>query len=556
MKISQKLVFLLAIMLLGVTLLSACSSNNGGKKNGDKPSSSPSETTGNKETKEDAVPREGLPLSKELQEVNIVTVVLDGKPASSEILYWKDIEAETNVRVKFQDVAQSQWNEKKGLLFASDELPDAFIGHAILSEIDLLNYGAQGQLIPLEKLIEEYAPNLNKVFVEYPELKQQLTAPDGHIYSIPTFDDGVVPEVGYPLFVNKQWLEDVGLEVPVTTDEFEQMLLAFKEQKKTVEGSAVIPLTTGPGNNFFSQLFGAFGVIDYYPTGSNQFGAHIYNKDNEVFYTAATEEYKNAIKYFHRLYSQGLIDNESFTQDGSVMGSKIKTVPRIVGAFQGWRSTAWANTEEEVGDYIAIGPLKGPDGHQMWMKNLTGLTTHGSFAITKKAEKPELLMRWVDNLLSDDNSLRMAFSYRFGDTIEKTTDNKIKILRNLDWNNPSESLTAPSSSSGFSFMTRSNANRFLDIPSHMVEKKGYDKLYEGYTVNRFPKFFVSQEESQKLATVGTDLNTYANSMYAKWIVKGGIDEEWDGYLKQLNAMGMDEYVGIYQTAFDRYNNVK
>lgn len=526
-------------------VLSACS-GNGGNNSGDAAGKSPAASA----SADSAVPETGLPLSKELQTIKLVTVIDDGKPPNKDIRFWQNLEKETNVHVEFQDINVSQWKEKKSLMFASNDLPTAILGHASLTDIELLNYGSQGQLIPLEGLIEKYAPNLNKAFKEYPELKKELTAPDGHIYAIPSFDDGLVPEAAFPLFINKKWLDQLGLKVPTTTDEFEQVLLAFKQKDPNGNGKAdEIPLTTGSTWGYFSQMFGSFGLVDDYNT-------HIALVNGKAVHTASQPQFKEAIQYFRKLQSQGLIDNEAFTQDSKVLTSKQKTVPRIAGAFQGWRSSAWANNPEETNDYVVVPPLKGPKGDQAWPRNTTGLTARGSFSITKNAKNPELLMRWADNLLADDNGLMLTFSYRMGDTIEKTADNKIKILRALDWNNPDESLNSPTTSSKMNFMTKSNSKRLLDVPAHMIEKQGFDKVYTQYLEPRFPNVFFSKEESQKLATIGNDLNTYINSMYAKWIMSGGIENEWDSYLKKLNDMGLKDYVGIYQTALERYNQAK
>lgn len=53
---------------------------------------------------------------------------------------------------------------------------------------DEVNYGGQGVLIPLEGLIEEYAPNLKKILDDNPDIRKSITTPDGHIYSLPNID--------------------------------------------------------------------------------------------------------------------------------------------------------------------------------------------------------------------------------------------------------------------------------------------------------------------------------------------------------------------------------
>lgn len=63
-----------------------------------------------------------------------------------------------------------------------------------------------------------------------------MTAPDGHIYTIPYVCTDTT--VGYSPYINTKWLENVGMSTPTTTDEFEAVLKAFKEQDANGNGDA------------------------------------------------------------------------------------------------------------------------------------------------------------------------------------------------------------------------------------------------------------------------------------------------------------------------------
>lgn len=39
---------------------------------------------------------------------------------------------------------------------------------------------------------------------------------------------------------------------------------------------------------------------------------------------------------------------------------------------------------------------------------------------------------------------------------------------------------------------------------------------------------------------------------ARWVYEGGIEEEWDDYVAQLNQMGLERLMEIRQAALDRY----
>ena len=109
-----------------------------------------------------------------------------------------------------------------------------------MSDYDLLRYAKQGIIIPLENLIDKYMPNLQAVFEKYPEYRTMCTAPDGHIYSFPWIEQlgagkEAIQAIGDIPYINKKWLDYLGLEIPTTTDELEQVLIQFRDHAEELE---------------------------------------------------------------------------------------------------------------------------------------------------------------------------------------------------------------------------------------------------------------------------------------------------------------------------------
>lgn len=476
----------------------------------------------------------------------------DGEYSPAEIQLYQELEQETGVKINWTTYADSAWAEKKSLLFASNQLPEAFFGQEILSNDDLLKYGPEGMLIPLESYItEENTPNLYKIFQDYPEYKRSITAPDGHIYSLMSFDDGYVTTTNLPLFINKDWLENVNMAVPATTDEFYEVLKAFKEQDANGNGDPddEIPYSFNKDTNYASDLFGSFGMIDDTRIDSGK--THIAVKDGKVIYTAVGEEYKNAIKYFHKLYSEGLIDQEAFTQDNSVFKAKCKNENRTVGVLQGWRSTAWSTSNEDD-SYIPVPPLTGPDGDRYWPELQNGVNGLGSFAITNVARDPEYIMRWVDHCYDPLFSVQASLALKVGLHLKEDGNGKYDYAEAPTTENRAK--VVPGGYDRIYSVTKEAAALLKGAPSHMIEKQTLDTYYSDYYYPEYyPKFMLSTEESDRLSTLATEINSFANEKYAAWMTGGGIDDEWDSYLKQMNTMGLPELVEIYQGALDRYH---
>ena len=514
--------------LASVLLLTACGGESGGKIDGNM-----NET--------------GLPLVKEKETINIAIVQDPVQPAEN-IDHWKEIEEQTNVHVEWTQVSPSVWNEKKGLLIASNKLPDAFLGMNALSDLELINYGSQGIIIPIEELAKKWAPNFSAALEEYPELRKQITTTDGHIYAIPGFDDGATVSTEQPQYINKVWLDKLNLEVPTTTEELRTVLKAFKENDPNGNGQAdEIPMTWQK-DRYPTDWFGAFGVLcpNMNATTSSN---NVMVKDGQAVYSPILPEYKEALKYFRSLYSEGLIDIEAFTQDASTFNAKRNSDPAILGFWQSWKSNG-------LTDYVPIPPLAGPDGTRMWPEYPSGLNHRGNFAITSSAENPELLMRWADNCLEFDNALQMAFSAKIGPNWQKNEDGSIKVIMEPA-NNP-KGATYAVGTGKFYFVTKENGDRFEEVPAHIAEKNEADKLYQDYYPSDdvvYPNVFFDSSETERLTNINNDIMPYVRSQFAKWITEGGIDEGWDAYVAKLKDMGLDEYISIHQKALERYNSM-
>lgn len=144
-------------------------------------------------------------------------------------LIWKTYSQMSNVQVKFNLVPFETLTEKRNLALAGGDYPDVFYS-ARVGSAELARYGQQGVFIPLNDLIDKYAPNFKKLMEKYPDIRKGLTMPDGNIYSLPSFYDPDLLSmlIGTPLWINQDWLKKLGMEEPQTTEEFYKYLQAVK----------------------------------------------------------------------------------------------------------------------------------------------------------------------------------------------------------------------------------------------------------------------------------------------------------------------------------------
>ncbi len=498
------------------------------------------------------VNKEGLPIVNQPITYEIAASTQKNKNFK-ELEFFQELEKETNVIINWNMSSDDGWNEKKSLLFASNALPDAFYGQGILTEVDIMKYASQGMLIPLNDLIDEYAPNLKAILDENPQYRRQITAPDGNIYALPTINE-LSPTTHDKLFINKTWLDNLGLEVPATPEEFEAVLQAFKDQDANGNGDPndEIPFSfrmssSDPYNRQqgIQSLFGTFGQLDDI--------YHFVVNDGEVVYTPTTEPYKQAVSWFHDLYSKGLIDKEVFTHDKNVYVAKIQDPGKIVGIFLGWSGNATAAANKD--DYVAMAPLKNTNGEQIWRTVDAKIISKGSFAITNQAEHPEVLMRWIDESYDMETSLEICQGL-LGHALEITPDGRYQQMELPEGTTLDTVIHDFGPGNDGTFAVMQPIIDKLNLNANLTERKELDKFYSQYNVpaeDMYPNVFFTEDEIEEIGVLQTDIDSYVAQKYAGWIVEGGVEEEWDKFQKKLKDMNVDRYIEIYKTAYDRYN---
>src|SRR5699024_3793891 len=129
----------------------------------------------------------------------------------------------------------------------------------------IAKYGEQGIFVPIDDLLDEYAPNLTKLMDEYRSVRSALTMPNGHINSFPRVYDPEFKSVlsGWKLWINKEFLDELGMEEPTTLDEYYDYLVAVKENNPTGNGEDnEVPLQVSKDKNLIKIFAGAFGLMN------------------------------------------------------------------------------------------------------------------------------------------------------------------------------------------------------------------------------------------------------------------------------------------------------
>lgn len=487
-------------------------------------------------------------------------------PDNSEKPLVQQMNEAMGVTIEWNCVSGDTLTEKKNLILnAGSDLPDALMA-ASLTDSELLTYGGNGLLIPLEDYInEETMPNLMKIVEKRPEMLATCTMPDGHIYGLPgisemgfEYTDGNTYYIGaIPQFtaINTDWLEAVGMEMPTTVDELHDVLVAFKENDVNGNGdptdeiplSFIFPEKNGSWCAGLGTLLAPFGCTDYQAD-------HRAIENGQVYYQAASEEYKNAIAYYHDWFEEGLIDIEIFSQDSSQYIAKGNGEDPRLGVFVWWEIPEVVG-EERAESYEYLPILEGPDGTYGVNLNEMGTTSHNSFSVTNACENPELLLKWVDQMYDPINSMQAIYGPIGVYWDEEPDENGCYSMRELKEGETAGELKSKSELLGPTEQLTEDYGTYYYLEDRAQERlNDLESFWFNYvdSTEYYPSVTYTADEIEVINDKLSDIKALTEEKVAHWLRDGGIEEEWDQYLQDLDNMGLQEVVGAWQAAYDRY----
>ena len=495
----------------------------------------------------------GLPIVDEPVTISMAVVRHLQMNDWNEMGLMQRIEEETNVDIEWIQLVPEEQADKVDLMFASNDLPDAFCGRQGMGREEILTYGPQGVLIPMEDLIDQYAPNIKKILTEYPEVRRLVTTPpNGHIYTLPWMNEYPRRNMRNMFWINQTWLDNLGLETPVTTDDFYEVMKAFKEDDPNGNGLAdEIPFTFRHWNTSRSQydLMASFGVKDPYGATDRR-GMGLAIIDGRVVFEPTRMEWRAAVEWFHKLYRDGLIHPDSMNHVLSDWNAKTRAQPAIVGAY-----TAFGVGRNKV-DFVPLKPLVGPTGIQAWRRDLTGVAKDLYFEITNVNPYPEVTIRWADYVNEGDLPIELEFG-PFGTHIEEQPDGRILRL-----DQPEDYTPIASWRGDFTPRNYVPYNMTKDLYAKMIDpglddqNSNYATYYEEYIVPVedvfHPDTWLLPAQQAVIDDTLPDISAYVREMMEKWIVEGGIEQDWDQYIADMNRMGLERMVAAYQISYEDY----
>lgn len=572
-----KLLALILSLMMIFSILSACTT---GKTDDEADLTKKTEATG--DTSEDALSnmtgRGVLPIVE-----SPVTLTI-GHSRLPTITDWDDnhfthwLEEKTGLNFEFELWSSAEVVQKIQLLIASDSvLPDIIFNS--LNKKDVDTYGMDGYFLPVDDYIEKYGYHLEIEAAKVGDAYDILTgggsfyqwlldiskAPDGKSYVYGHLHQDPTTSYARQWYINQKWLDTLGLDKPKTTDEFYNVLKAFKNNDPNQNGKPdEIPLVGSPTGWYTQVEIAVLSAFTYIPFPVRSM---ILNEKDEVDAFFIKEEYKEGLRYLNTLCKEDLLSPLSFTQDNAQLKAMLDIPAEqdtLVGVFGGHPTVVLTAGNEKIMEYEALPPLTGPDG-VCWSQYVVPVPRFDTF-ITKYCKTPEIAFRFLDFLKSEEASMTGRFGREGTDWwyvedgnslikdlgFEGFYDIKLGALTNTNivWGNQN----------GVFLPSRIMGGRVSGVDENEAVQHATNIHYGGFLTRygKTPKIATSLdlrltfEESDEIKEIEATINSYVEEARSRFIVgELDLDRDWDKYLKDLQSMGLERYLQIYQDCYSR-----
>jgi putative aldouronate transport system substrate-binding protein len=467
--------------------------------------------------------------------------------------FTKFLSDKVNINFDFVIFPASDAKQKLAVMInANDKLPD--VVNMSLTDYEVLQYGSQGAFIPL-----------NSYYAKSYYIKQRMdkgdkdklplwTSADGNIYTVPSFFEFVANDWSKNGWINKTWLDKLKMNVPTTTQEFYDVLKAFKTKDPNGNGKAdEIP--------FVGNTDGWAAQAQYYLMNAFIYCNSDYNyilADNGKLDVAYNKpEWKAGLEYMNKLCSEGLFSPLSFSQNKSQFMALIESGDQqLIGGISVNSMSIYPAASKRKLDMVPLPPLIGPGGKQFATFSNTSLPIN-EYYITRDCKNPEAAFRLADFMWSDEAS-------HFARLGEPGVDYTMRSPTDTGFSQ-SNYLVKPILKYG----SVQNSHWYVRNPSRMPYDF-YSEVWDGnpadVTYNLFKcinmyvgkapkevvlKIIYNLDEMSQIADIQTALKTYVDESLAAFVTGNKKFSDWDNYVKELDKIGLKKYLEVAQKAYNR-----
>ena len=462
----------------------------------------------------------------------------------AETPYAKGLMERTGVKIKFIHPPAGTASEQFNLMIASGDLPDIIERTWALYPGGIEKAVSDKIIIRLNSLIENYGPNLTAYLDDNPEFSRMVKLDDGGYIVFPFIRGDPGLWAGNGLMIRQDWLDELGLDMPETINEWYTVLRAFRERK----GSPA-PLSFEYGAYMgWNPMVNAYNVMR---------GLYI-GDDGKVHYGQTENGYREFLTTYAQWYREGLIDPDLPTLQQQQVASKITGgVSGATCGALGSRMGAWIPagraTNPRFNLIAAPIPSLVKGEKPRYVLGMAGAGYTGA-AITTACKHPDIAARLLDWGYSGEGFLYNNFgtegvSYRMEDSNPVFT---AEVMKNPKGWPPAQALAAyaRSQEAGPFVQDIRYYEQYMSLPEQKEALKVWAS--DRTSKNTMPPATPTPDEASRYARIMNEINTYVAEMEVKFIIGTENLANWNNFTATVRRMGIEQALEIQNAALARY----
>jgi putative aldouronate transport system substrate-binding protein len=496
-----------------------------------------------------------LPIVKKAATLSFITWQQSSQTVPrSEFLTYKELEKRTNIHIDWKEAPGEKYTEYfTGVFAAGSNLPDMAIIEGDWATVNrhIVEFAAAGMIVPLEDLIVKNAPDLKAWLDKRPDVRKLITAPDGHIYTLPNISIGT--SQFYTHMVRQDWLDKVKLAPPVTLDDWMKVLKAFRDNDPNGNGKKdeIQMILGGPAGVIeWGPFKGGFGLALSYGGGWGL------SKDRKtVTYSWLSPLAKDYVAFVKRLYSESLLRREEF-DDSSFAGKWSEYFyggrAGIVAqwAFLNNPNGIYKDMKDPTARWTSVPDATGPYGDPLM--ETAGLINANNFVITKDCKDKVAAIKLMDYIIaSKDGYLLMSQGGVEGETYKMVNgrptwilDDQPDAIKKDKWGTtrvPDEVMPG----------IQLEDNNWVNLGDPGVQAYITRVKPFLFDTTALSSVMSTPEENAVFAKYSDGLWAYQNEMITKFVTGKEPMENWDTFVAQLKKLGAEEVTQVKQAQYDR-----
>lgn len=521
-----------------------------------------------------------LPIVKEGNDVTLtIGLKLNSKTEdydTNDFTLW--LEEQTGINLEFEYFSSSTEEALTQLalkISGGEKLPDILWDITGFPKATMYEYGEDGYFIDLNPYFEKYA---HYWYESYDIIKNEndkdliftlgKDPSNGELYAFPEYQSSNGSNsVQFKTVINTKWLETVDEEIPTTVDDLYRVLQKFATMDPNGNGKAdEMPLVGGvnlSSSDIIQFLTNAFVRC---------YDSYFFNvTDGKVWDPYRTDEYRQAMIYLNKLYSEGLINPVTYSLSSETEMLPIFTpadgvaIAGVVGA--NW-SGAIETDNEVIFDYTYLPALEGATslgGHTI----IPPMQKHYDTFITSDCEYPEVAFRLLDFMSGKEGFLRARFGVLGRDwewaaegakdkvgqqATLKVIDNTVFTKQsNATWHNLGSTICLYDV---YGLEVAQGEQTWSTRLTAMTNQWCFDHLAARSSEEVIEGVVYLPEDQERVSEVSNILKDYvqeARGLFVTGVMNPNNDNDWQAFISALENQGIDDFLAITQRAYDNMN---